>query len=101
MPMLKRAHQPERIDQVLKRTLKSLKIERRVKEETAVLNWSKVVGERIAKQSVPLKVKDAILFVRVENASWRNELVFLKGNIIRGLNQSVGENVIKEIVFTN
>ncbi len=98
---MKRANQPERIDQVLKRTLKGLKIERRIKEETVVLNWSKVVGERISKQSVPLTVKDAILFVRVENASWRNELVFLKSNIIRELNQSVGDNVIKEIVFTN
>ena len=99
--MLKRASQPERIDQVLKRTLKDLKIERRIKEETVILNWNRVVGERIAKESIPLKAKDAILFVKVENASWRNELVFLKGNIIRELNQSVGENVIKEIVFTN
>jgi predicted nucleic acid-binding Zn ribbon protein len=99
--MLKRTSQPERIDQVLIRTLKGLKIERRIKEETAILNWNRVVGERIAKESTPLKVKDAILFVKVENASWRNELVFLKGNIIRELNQSVGENVIKEIVFTN
>jgi predicted nucleic acid-binding Zn ribbon protein len=99
--MFKRASQPERIDQVLNRTLKGLKIERRIKEETVILNWNRVVGERIAKESLPLKVKDAILFVKVENASWRNELVFLKGNIIRELNQSVGENVIKEIVFTN
>jgi predicted nucleic acid-binding Zn ribbon protein len=101
MPMLKRAHQPERIDQVLKRTLKGLKIEKRIKEETVVLNWNKVVGDRIARESIPVKVKDAILFVKVENASWRNELVFLKDNIIRGLNQSVGASVIKEIVFTN
>ena len=99
--MLKRTSQPERIDQVLIRTLKGLKIERRIKEETVILNWNRVVGERIAKESLPLKVKDAILFVKVENASWRNELVFLKGNIIRELNQSVGKNVIKEIVFTN
>lgn len=101
MPMLKRAQQPERIDQVLKRTLKGLKIERRIKEETVVLNWNKVVGGRIARESIPVKVKDSILFVKVENASWRNELVFLKGNIIQGLNQSVGGSVIKEIVFTN
>ena len=99
--MLRRASQPERIDQVLNRTLKGLKIEKRIKEETVILNWNRVVGERIAKESNPLKVKDSILFVKVENASWRNELVFLKSNIIRELNQSVGENVIKEIVFTN
>jgi len=99
--MLRRAKHPERIDAVLSRTLKGLKIERRIKQESVILNWSKVVGERITLQSVPLKVKDSILFVRVENASWRNELVFLKGEIIQELNQSVGGNVIKDIVFTN
>ena len=98
---MRRSRQPEKIGTVLTRTLKGLKIDRRVKEETTLLNWDKVVGERIASQSSPLRVKDSILFVRVENASWRNELVFLKGKIIKELNQSVRANVIKDIVFTN
>jgi predicted nucleic acid-binding Zn ribbon protein len=99
--MLKRKTHPERIDRVLVRALKSLKIDRRIKEETLLLNWTKVVGDRIASQTVPLRVRDSILFVRVENASWRNELVFLKGKIIKQLNQSVKANVLKDIVFTN
>lgn len=65
------------------------------------MNWAKVVGDRIASQSTPLRVRDSILFVKVQNASWRNELVFLKGNIIQELNQSVKANVLKDIVFTN
>jgi hypothetical protein len=99
--MLKRSTHPERIDRVLVRTLKSLKIDRRIKEETLLLNWSQVVGDRISSQTVPLRVRDSILFVRVGNASWRNELVFLKGKIIKQLNQSVKANVLKDIVFTN
>ena len=99
--MLKRASRPEKIDRVLTRTLKRLKIDRRLKEESALLKWGEVVGERIASQTNPLRVRDSILFVRVENASWRNELVFLKGSIIKELNQSVGANVIKDIVFVN
>jgi predicted nucleic acid-binding Zn ribbon protein len=99
--MLKRITHPERIDRVLIRALKSLKIDRRIKEETLLLNWTKVVGDRIASQTVPLRVRDSILFVRVENASWRNELVFLKGKIIKQLNQSVKANVLKDIIFTN
>lgn len=99
--MLKRAKYPERMDKVLLRTLKGLRIDRRIKEETVLLNWNRVVGDRIASQTTPLRVKDSILFVKVENASWRNELVFLKGKIIKELNQSVKANVIKDIVFTN
>ncbi len=99
--MFRRSRQPEKIGQVLVRTLKGLKIDRRLKEEGALLKWDQVVGERIASQTNPLRVRDSILFVRVENASWRNELVFLKGKIIKELNQSVRANVIKDIVFTN
>lgn len=99
--MRRRATHPERIDKVLVRTLKGLRIDRRLKEQSALLNWSKVVGDRIAAQTNPLRVKDSILFVRVTSASWRNELVFLKSKIIRELNQSVKANVIKDIVFTN
>jgi predicted nucleic acid-binding Zn ribbon protein len=99
--MIRRAKHPERIDKVLVRTLKGLKIDRRIKEETVILNWAKVVGERIAAQTQPLRVRDSILFVKVQSASWRNELVFLRANIIKELNQSVKANVIKDIVFTN
>ena len=99
--MLKKIKYPERIDKVLVRTLRGLKIDRRIKEETSLLNWTKVVGDRIASQTTPLRVKDSILFVRVENASWRNELVFLKAKIIKELNHSVKANVIKDIMFTN
>ncbi len=99
--MLGKGKHPERIDRILVRTLKGLRIDRRIKEETVLLNWAKVVGDRIASQSAPLRVRDSILFVKVQNASWRNELVFLKGNIIKELNQSVKANVLKDIVFTN
>ena len=99
--MLRKARQPERIGRVLTRTLKGLKIDWRVKEETTILKWAEVVGERIAAQTKAQRVRDSILFVKVENASWRNELVFLKAKIIKELNQSVRANVIKDIVFTN
>ncbi len=99
--MFKRSTQPERIDRILSRTLKGLRIDHRIKEESAVLNWNRVVGETIAGKTNPLRVKDSILFVRVESPSWRNELVFLKPKIIKELNQLIKANVIKDIVFTN
>jgi predicted nucleic acid-binding Zn ribbon protein len=99
--MLKRSTHPERIDRILSRTLKGLRIDHRIKEESAVLNWKRVVGETIASKTNPLRVRDSILFVRVESPSWRNELVFLKPKIIKELNQLLKANVIKDIVFTN
>jgi predicted nucleic acid-binding Zn ribbon protein len=99
--MIRRSNNPERIGKILTKNLRNLGIDRRLKEESIVLNWNRLVGERIASKALPLKVRDSILFVSVENASWRNELFFMKRKIIDELNRSVKDNVIKDIVFTN
>jgi predicted nucleic acid-binding Zn ribbon protein len=99
--MIKTSRGPEQIGRILTRTFRNLHVDRRLKEETVVLNWSRLVGERIASKAKPVKVRDSILFVRVENASWRNELFFMKRKIIQELNRSAKGNVIKDIVFTN
>jgi predicted nucleic acid-binding Zn ribbon protein len=99
--MIKRSRGPEQIGKILTKSLRNLRIDRRLKEESIVLNWSRIVGERIASKANPVKVRDSILFVRVDNASWRNELFFMKRKIIEEVNQSVPGNVIKDIVFTN
>jgi predicted nucleic acid-binding Zn ribbon protein len=99
--MIRRTNNPERIGKILTKNLRNLGIDRRLKEESIVLNWDRLVGERIASKAIPLKVRDSILFVGVENASWRNELFFMKRKIMEELNRSVKDNVIKDIVFTN
>ncbi len=99
--MIRRSNNPEQIGKILTKNLRNLGIERRLKEENIVLNWSRLVGERIASRANPLRVRDSILFVSVENASWRNELFFMKRKIIEELNRSVRGNVIRDIVFTN
>lgn len=99
--MIRRSNNPEQIGKILTKNFRNLGIEHRLKEESIVLNWNRLVGERIASKAIPLKVRDSILFVSVENASWRNELFFMKRKIIEELNHSVKSNVIKDIVFTN
>jgi predicted nucleic acid-binding Zn ribbon protein len=99
--MIRRSNNPEQIGKILTKNLRNLGIDRRLKEESIVLNWNRLVGERIASKANPLRVRDSILFVSVENASWRNELFFMKRKIIEELNRSVKGNVIRDIVFTN
>jgi flagellar basal body-associated protein FliL len=52
---------------------------------------------------IPIRpgVRNSILLMRPDSVSRHNELVFLKGKIIKELNQSLKANVIKDIVFTN
>ena len=75
-------------------------IHKKVKEYTAITQWPQIVGARIAKEAQPLGVKGGILFLQVENASWRNELTFMKREIIHKLNRTLGETVIRDIIFS-
>ena len=74
-------------------------LETGVKQNTALLIWNEVVGKNIAENTSPEKVEHGTLTVKVENSSWRQELVFKKKEIIDKLNSRIGKKTIKEIRF--
>lgn len=68
-------------------------------EHRALKVWEDVVGETIAKITNIEKFVRGVLYVRVHNPSWRNELSYRKKNIIVRLNDAVGKVLVKDIVF--
>ena len=79
--------------------LKESGLDKGVKQNTALLIWDEVVGENIAENTSAEKVEHGTLTVRVDNSSWRQELVFKKKEIIDKLNSRIGKKTIKEIRF--
>ncbi len=61
--------------------------------------WEEVVGEKIAKVAVPVKNKNGVLFVKVDDAVWRFELSRRKEELLDKIFKYYKKNVIKEIVF--
>ncbi len=58
-----------------------------------------MVGEKISKIAVPVKNKNGVLFIKVEDAIWRFELSRRKEELIQKINEHLKKNVFKEIVF--
>ncbi len=85
------------LEQALKELIKDLGIEDNILQNQAVHLWSEVVGKRIAKISHAERINRNILFVKVLNDSWRNELIYLKKNIIERLNKRIGKRVVEDI----
>ncbi len=79
--------------------LKTLGLDEKLKRMEVLNIWEKVVGEQIAKVTKAERIDKNILYVRVEKAVWRNELIFLKKEIIKKLNKELEEEIVKEIVF--
>ena len=90
----------QNIGEVFARLFRDLGIDRAIQQNQAVNQWSEIVGERIAEVSEAEKIEKGVLFVRVSSPVWRNELVFMKENLIKSINEALKKNIVKDIKFT-
>ena len=87
----------KKLEQAIKSLIKDLGIETQVLENQVLNVWEIVVGKRISEISKAEKVENRILFVKVLNSSWRNELLYHKRDIIDKLNKKIGKKVVDDI----
>lgn len=85
------------LQQAINKLIKDLGVEKKVLENQVLNEWSFVVGKRIAEISKAEKIENKILFVKVLNSSWRNELLYHKRNITDKLNKKFGKKIIEDI----
>lgn len=96
---MRRVKKIERIDQVIKRVLKSCGIEEDVLEERCLKLWPEIMGKRVADKNKPLYIKDRIFFIKSESPVWAKELSFSKKNIIKKINDRLSKRFIKDVIF--
>lgn len=78
---------------------KKNKLETGINSTRIVNSWPKVVGEIIAKKTTRIEVINRKLYVQINSSVVRNELLLLKGDLIRRLNEEAGHNEISDIYF--
>jgi predicted nucleic acid-binding Zn ribbon protein len=69
------------------------------KEWEVVDRWKEIMFGRIAEITECSRVEDGVLYVRVESASWRQDISYLKEQIKAAILRVTGCDTIKEIVF--
>ncbi|TDI80577.1 MAG: DUF721 domain-containing protein [Caldithrix sp.] len=95
----KKTKKPKALSHSITRLLRSLGIEEKVKEHQAINEWSRIVGENVSKVTKAQNVVNGILFVKVKNSSWRNELIYMRREILIKIDKTVGRGIIKEVRF--
>ena len=73
----------------------------RLDEVRACEVFSVVVGAHIASMCGRPWIKNGIMTIGTPNASLRSELNMSRGRIMRGINEIMGKDVVKEIMFRN
>lgn len=87
------------LERALEEFVRSLGLQKKIREYDAVLRWPEAVGERVGSVAEAYAIRKGVLYVRVSNGPWRNELQTLKADVIRRINGLLGEEVVKDIRF--
>lgn len=88
-----------RIGDILPSVLRSIGLDRRLKEHEILAIWPRVVGAEIAARSQPVRVENGVLYVRVDHSAWMQELHFMEREILAKLKESAPDVVIERIRF--
>ena len=79
--------------------LRSEDLARALQPHMAKVHWAEIVGPQVAGVTQIEAVRGGVLFVRVKNSVWANELTLLKEDMLRRLNAKLGGRVLTDIRF--
>lgn len=89
--------EPEKIGAVLSELIRKFGYEGKLREVDAVKLFNEVAGKEIARHCRAVKITDGRLIVKVSDPIWRQQLVFLKGELIAKLNARLDKSIVKDI----
>lgn len=84
---------------VLSRVLRQTGLEAEVRGWQAVQDWEELVGPRLARHTKAVGFREGTLRVEVEGSAWMHEMGFLKRDLIRRLNERLGDALVRDLRF--
>lgn len=87
------------IKQAIDQLLDVYKLRRKFDETSLLALWPEMMGQAIANRTKQLFIRDRKLYIRVESSVIKNELLLIRSQIIRKMNERVGKVVIEEVVI--
>lgn len=61
--------------------------------------WEEIMGKTVAKYTDKIQIVGGKLFISTSVAPLKNELLFQKDLIIQRVNESLGEEAVKEVII--
>jgi len=87
------------LKQVLGRVVDRLGIGRRTREYRAVVLWDEAVGPAVARRARAERVVGGVLYAAAQSPVWAQQLSFLRPELVRRVNEAVGERVVTDVRF--
>lgn len=82
----------------IKNLLNAYKLKGKILETRLLGEWESLVGDTVAKYTDDLYVRERKLYIKVSNATIRQELLYSKEELLKQLNIFAGENALEDII---
>lgn len=90
---------PEALHDILKRFLREEGLETPLLQQRALAAWEKVSGSLGARYTAEKYIKNQILFVKITNPALRQDLLMMRSQLTRRINEAVGASIITTSIF--
>lgn len=90
----------EAIGAVLLRYLRQSQLETPLNEHRLIQSWNEVVGNPTAQLTTDISIHNQKLYVKVQSATLRAELMMRRTTLVKELNAKVGANLITDIILS-
>lgn len=95
--MRKENEQP--LKEVLKEMIELYRLRGKLNQSKIKATWEELMGPVIAKYTTDIRLRNQKLFLTITSAPLRQELSYGKDKIIKILNETLGENFIKDVII--
>ena len=87
------------LSDILREYIQEMKIEHKLREMDVIGAWEPLLGKTIARYTRNLRIVNRVLYVEISSSVVKNELIMMREEICRKLNEHAGDDVIDRIVF--
>ncbi|MBM3452517.1 MAG: DUF721 domain-containing protein [Bacteroidetes bacterium] len=87
------------LGQIVSKIIKAYGLEKRMKEMDVLNGWSEMMGIAVSNRTTNLKINNRILYITMDSAVMREELLNGKQIILQRVNDFAGEKIIDDIWF--
>jgi len=87
------------VGNIISDVLRQERLDVQFNEHRALSLWPQIVGDGINRYTISRSVRDGVMTVRLSSAALSNELMLNRSHIISRINEALGAEVIREIIF--
>lgn len=96
---MKRKSNEMPIKEAIDRLLKVYKLDAKMVEMDAVKCWEELMGPAVAKRTREIYINKKTLYLKIDSAPLKEELVMNKSLLVQRLNERMGKVVIEDVYF--